>query len=434
MVRLPPLSHLFVAAVTQSRKSSAVAIPMLLDGTEHCSVMVHDPKEPGELFDATAGYRSCFSQVIAFQPLHEDSDCYDPLSAVRWGTPFVVRDLQILSDMLTDPDGDLAKRSDDNSRHFMQSASDLNLGILAYARDTWPNCTLPDIYELVCGALAMKDLIEVMGNGTLKDDLLQALVTRACQTFKSTADRELSAVLNTAKRALRLWSDPLVCHATSRSDFTLADLRDAPQPLSLYMSFPFEDQDRLRPLSRLIIRQCLEFAARRKTRRGERRHPLFFLADEVQALGYFPLLKQGLTYFLGMGVTMALMTPSMREFQAIWGRDHPFLENTSTKLAFGMRERDIAELFTKNSGRHTVTYTQVQADQKTGRTTTSERTQEEPFLTPEWLMDLDPSLMYCRMENLNVLLEKSSYLDDPELFAKSEIPYVRNALTAPTAP
>ena len=235
-VRHWPPSHCFAVAVTQSGKTTCFAVPTILANDED-SLVIHDPKDEGdsvpggELYTLTAGWRAQVSKVVRFQPLSETSHQYNPLQAVRLYRPQETRDLQLIADMLTDPDGDGADGKGDAGLYFAQGASDIHLGVLTHGLYTRSATTLGDFYQLWCGNLQLADLLQTMESTRHVDGHCHPTVVRAVRVLRETADRELSALLNTTRRALRLWADPLVCRATARSDFRLRDLREGLRPL-----------------------------------------------------------------------------------------------------------------------------------------------------------------------------------------------------------
>jgi type IV secretion system protein VirD4 len=270
----------------------------------------------------------------------------------------------------------------------------------------------------MCGG-SLDALVAQMKQSRHIDGHIHPSVAFAVQIYESTADRELSAFRNTAQRAFMLWADPLVCRATSGSDFTLQDIREGSQPLSLYLSFPFADQVRLQPLSRLMMRQCLEYAAHRKDRKGEKRYKLFAIIDEFQALGHLPILRLGLNYFLGMGVTLCLITPSLNEIEDIWGTKHPFFEGTATKVAFAIRDEAVAAKMTSGMGKHEVPHTRTQRSSHGTSTSTEDR--EVSFFTADDLMALDDDTILAKIGKQQVLLDKTPFFLDKKLLARSKM-------------
>jgi type IV secretion system protein VirD4 len=415
VVRHQAPGHVLVVASTQSGKSTSLVIPTILDDNRR-SMLILDPKDEGavipggEIYQRTAGYRATVSKVVRFQPLSEVSHQYNPLNSIRLRTPFEIRDLQIVADLLGDSDGDGGDHQSEAGQHFRQIASDVHVGVLAHGLYSRQATTLGTCYHLWCGNLQLADLVKTMETTRHVNGQCHPAVVHAVRLIKETADKELSALVNTARRALRLWADPLVCRATDRSDFTLKDLREGVRPLSLYLSFPFSDIERLRPLSRLVIRQCLEHAASRKT---GWRWDLVAMLDEFQSLRRLPILRHGLNYFLGMGVTMCLITPSLNEVEDIWGLHHPFLEGCATKVVFGVRDARVAGRFSDSIGATSTPHARESlADSPTGfgkRRSISTEEREEPLFSSTAVMGLDEDTVLALVGRHTMRLQKARY-------------------------
>src|SRR6266545_2716364 len=71
--------HTLIVAPTGSGKTTTTGIPTTL--TWRHSLFVHDPK--GELREHSARWRSRFSRIVSIDPTSPESDCYDPLRAIR---------------------------------------------------------------------------------------------------------------------------------------------------------------------------------------------------------------------------------------------------------------------------------------------------------------------------------------------------------------
>jgi type IV secretion system protein VirD4 len=302
-------------------------------------------------------------------------------------------------------------------------ASDVHVGVLAHGLYSRQATTLGGFYRLWCGNLQLADLVKAMESTRHVNGQCHPAVMHAVRLIKETADKELSGLVNTARRALRLWSDPLVCRATERSDFTLHDLREGARPLSVYLSFPFSDVERLRPLSRLIMRQCLEHAASRKT---GWRWELLAMIDEFQALRRLPILRHGLNYFLGMGVTMCLVTPSLNEVEEVWGMHHPFGEGCSTQVVFGVRDPHVAERFARRVGMTQTAHARESwSEATTGfgkRKTTSTETREEPLVSSTAVMELDEETVLAKVGRHTMRLQKAWHWENRVWDQRSKIP------------
>lgn len=424
-------SHGLCVASTQSGKTTCLAVPTILDtDMRHpVSLIIHDPKDEGdpipggELYTLTAGWRATVSKVIRFQPLSATSHRYDPLRAIPLYTPQETRGLQLVSDMLTDPDGDGVEHQSEASTHFTQMASDIHLGVLTHGLYTRAAVTLGDFYRLWSGTVHIDELAKTMAATRHVHGHCHPSVVQAVRTIQETADREKTSLVNTARRALRLWADPLVRQATSASDFTLQDLREGVRPFTLYLSFPFADAERMRPLSRLLLRQCLEYAA---SRAHGWSFPLTAILDEFQSLGRLPLLRHLLNYALGRGVTLLLITPSLNEVDDVWGRNHPFLEGCATKMVFGLRDGKVAERFLDALPDHTVVKRRTSwtphASGWGWRKTISEEEREEPLVSRSDLLLLDPTEVLAQLGEQTVILRKAYYKHNRRWRRRSRLP------------
>jgi type IV secretion system protein VirD4 len=428
MVRHQTPGHVLVVASTQSGKTSGCVVPTILDD-DHQSMVILDPKDEGavvpggEVYQVTAGYRATFSKVIRFQPLSPTSHQYNPLASIRLRTPYEMRDLQMVADLLVDPDGNGADHQSDAGQHFSSLASDVHVGVLAHGLYTGLARTLGQCYRLWCGNLQLTDLVQAMESTRHVNGQCHPAVMHAARLIKETAEKELSSLVNTARRALRLWADPLVCRATERSDFTLKDVREGARPLTAYVSFPFSDVERTRGLSRMLMRQLLEHAASRKT---GWHYPLLAILDEFQSLRRLPILRHGLNYFLGMGVTMCLMTPSLNEIEDIWGTHHPFLEGCSTQVVFGVRDPQIADRFAKRVGMTKTEHARESwSEATTGfgkRKTTSTETRDEPLVSSTAVMGLDEGTVLAMVGRHAMRLQKARYWEHTVWHQRSQMP------------
>lgn len=392
--------HVLCVGPTRSGKGVSHVIPTLRDWDG--SVLVHDPKM--ELYQLTHAWRGTFSRVIHFSPTSPDSDCYNPLHAIRRTPEHMLRDAQLLAQMLATPDGQVVPGT--VGYHFFLLASEFLAGLMLYGLVTGEATTL--------GGLNRMLTLEKPWDTLLKDLMgcPEASVQRAAHVAEALADRELSGLQSTVHNALQLWSDPLVDRATSKSDFTLDDLRARQHPLTLYLSVPFSDQERLRPLSRLLVRQVLDHSTQHL--RGWRQR-LLVLIDEVTALRTMPVLSDGLDYLAGYGVKLDLITPSMTNLAHYYGTRNNFWEGSRVRLVFAPNSAVMAQFFARETGEQTVTKTRQSRPEggfwKAG--TVSTETTTEPLLSPTALQQLKTGNVLLLVGNLPpVVLQQAPYYEE----------------------
>jgi type IV secretion system protein VirD4 len=394
--------HSLCVGPSRSGKGTCHVVPTLLEWRE--SVFVFDPKQ--ELCDLTAGYRETISQVRHLHPTSATSDRFNPLDGVRLGTVHEIRDAGLIASILTDPDGDGDRGG--ASQHFRELATDFLTGLIIHGLlNGRPH--LAALNSLLTMERSFDELLKTMQRST------HPAVLRAAKMVGDLADRELSGVLSTARRGLALWADPLVARMTECSDYVWTDLRREGQPMSLYLSIPFADQDRLRPLSRLLVRQMLDHVTLTLSGWGQR---LLVVLDEVASLKRMPILAEGLEYLAGYGVKLMLVTPSLTPLEALYGTRNGFWEGCRIRLVFAPNSMAMASLFARETGEQLVKKERVSVTREPfhtfrDRTSTSTETTREPLLSPTALMQLDPDDVLLLVGNSPpALIHKAKYYEN----------------------
>lgn len=400
IVRHDGPEHVLCVGPTRSGKGVGHVIPTLLDWPE--SVFVFDPK--AELYAITAQARRRFSRVMHLHPTSPTSMCLNPLDAIRLHTDYELRDVQIIVDILTDPD-ELGERGG-AAQHFRETTADLLIGLILYGLLTETAPTLAAINALLTLAPSLDDLFLTMHAHP------HLAIHRATSMVRDMTNKELSGVLSTTRRALRLFTDPLVARMTSTSDCAWSDLRDRLHPMSMYLSIPFADQERLRPLSRLYVRQMLDQATQKLT---GWQHRLLVLLDEVASLKYMPILGEGLQYLAGYGVNLSLITPSLTPLEALYGAKNSFWEGCKMRLIFPPNSMAMAQMFAREVGEALVQKERTSVSREPlhtmrDRTTVSTEQSREPLLSATALQQLAGDQVVLLVGNAPpALLTKAPY-------------------------
>ena len=393
--------HVLVVASTQSGKTTNFVYPNLL--TWQQSVLVHDPKE--ELHAETAGWRSTFSRVVQLAPTSPLSQRYNPLDAIRLTTEHEMRDAQLVSEMLVLPEGQGAGWQSGSSQHFNEMAEEGIGGLILYGLYTQRARSLGALNALIT-QIPWKGILARMKRYPHPG------IQRAAMILTQTDGRdESSGIFSTTSRTLRLYTDPLIARTTDRSDFTLHDLRERARPMSLYLSIPFGDQERLRGLTRLILRQVLDYCVSQKEGWAWK---LLGMIDEVPGLKRMNLLTDGLNYFAGYGVRLALITPSMEELIKTYEVHHNFLEGCKVQVVFGMHDAKVAKMFSERVG-----MTEVWKRRHSNRGSYQEKV-KEPLLSETALINLPEDKALVIVGRHKVLAKKTYYKDDAVWAARSQ--------------
>jgi len=332
--------HVMAFAPTRSGKGVGLVVPTLLSWTG--SAVIHDIK--GENWQLTAGWRTRFSHCLLFNPTDARSARYNPLLEVRRGE-HEVRDVQNIADILVDPEGALERRN-----HWEKTSHSLLVGAILHILYAEEDKTLARVATFLSDpqrpfAETLRRMMTTNHLGTPEHPQVHPVVASAAREVLNKSENERSGVLSTAMSFLSLYRDPTVAATTSRCDWRIADLVDAPSPVSLYLVVPPSDISRTKPLVRLILNQI----GRRLTERLEedrsrpRRHRLLMMLDEFPALGRLDFFETALAFMAGYGIRAFLIAQSLNQISNAYGENNSILDNCHVRVAFSTNDERTAK-------------------------------------------------------------------------------------------
>jgi type IV secretion system protein VirD4 len=202
------------------------------------------------------------------------------------------------------------------------------------------------------GALNWRD---AQGNPTPT----HALVAGGMRSLLDMAEKERASVISQVKGFLGLYRDPVVAANTAASDFHIDDLVNHRRPLSLYIAVTLADQQRMRPLLRLVLAQILnrlteklDFRDGRAVPAGKR--PLLLLIDEFASLGRLELFADSLSLIAGYGLKACLVAQSMIQIYEAYGPNQLITSHCQTKMAYRAYDMTTAREISAMTGASTV--------------------------------------------------------------------------------
>lgn len=378
--------HVLSFAPTRSGKGVGLVIPTLLSWP--ASVVVHDIK--GENWQLTAGWRSCFSHCLLFNPTDSRSAAYNPLLEVRRGA-HEVRDVQNIADILVDPEGALERRN-----HWEKTSHALLVGAILHVLYAVEDKTLRGVANFLSDpACPFEVTLYRMMTTKHLGDAPHPVIASAAREVLNKSDNERSGVLSTAMSFLGLYRDPTVAAVTSRCDWRIADLIASPHPVSLYLVVPPSDISRTKPLIRLVLNQI----GRRLTESLDgsdgiaRRHKLLLMLDEFPALGRLDFFETALAFMAGYGIRSFLIAQSLNQIDKAYGLNHSILDNCHVRIAFATNDERTAKRISETLG----TATELRAQRNyaghrlapwLGHLMVSRQETARPLLTPGEVMQL----------------------------------------------
>lgn len=407
--------HLLVKAGTGGGKTAAIVKPTLLE--YRGSMLIHDPKgglwqwrlPDKQTWHNSAGYRAALGKVIKLAPLDDATDGFNLWDMVRIGTDDAYRDAQLISLYLSNPEGRMAQ--DDTSQHFKDLVNIFMPGVFLYGLESGIATHGAAFNELVNGS-EWHDVLTVMQASA------NPVVRMAAMIAGRPGDRELGSLQTSLARCLSLWNDPRIARMTRTSTFTLTDLREQAQPCTVYLSIPFNEQERLRVFTVLTLRLLLDYCTSKLT---GWRHDLLAVLEEFPSLKRCDFVSQGLDQAREFGVRYLLVTPSMRKLEEVYGKSHNFYDGCRVQVSFGLTDVGVAKGVSQSLGTQEHTYRRV-TRQKGGKTSTTEEVREEPLLSTTGLLDMDDQTVLVQAGRYKRLVAQTRYYQARRWVARAQLP------------
>lgn len=151
---------------------------------------------------------------------------------------------------------------------------------------------------------------------------------------------------------LNLWADPLIKAATSRSDFSVYDLRR--KKTCIYLCVSPNDLEVLAPLMRLLFQQLVSILQRSLPGKDEC-HEVLFLLDEFKHLGKLEAIETAITTIAGYKGRFMFIIQSLSALTGTYddaGKQN-FLSNTGVQVFMATADDETPTYISKAIGEYT---------------------------------------------------------------------------------
>ncbi|HQT43942.1 MAG TPA: type IV secretory system conjugative DNA transfer family protein, partial [Halothiobacillus sp.] len=234
--------------------------------------------------------------------------------------------------------------------HWAKTGHALLVGTVLHVMYSEDDKTLRGVAQFLSNPSRTLDetLAEMMNSNHLGDQP-HPVVAASARDMMNKSENERSGVLSTAMSFLTLYRDPIVASNTDKSDFSVADLMNAEQPVSLYLVVPPSDKDRLKPLIRLMINQIIRNLTESMEFKDGRsvagyKHRLLLMIDEFPSLGRLDIFQEALAFIAGYGMKAYLITQDLSQLYAAYGKDESIMSNCHIRIAYAPNKIETAEL------------------------------------------------------------------------------------------
>ena len=410
LMRYDGPTHLLTLAPTRAGKGVGTVIPNLL--TVPRSVLVIDPK--GENAKIAGEARKRLSTVHILDPFGVTglpASAYNPLGRLDAESLDLGEDAASLSEALVmDPPG---QQSD---AHWNEEAKALLSGLImfAVAHEEADRKTLATVREyLTLPPEKFRALLELMQDSAAAG----GLIARAANRFLGKSDREAASVMSSAQRHTHFLDSPRIVAATARSDFQFSALRH--DLTSIFLVLPPNRLDAYSRWLRLLVAQALQDIARdaEAAQAGAQRlkQPALFLLDEFAALGRLEAVERAMGLMAGYGLQLWPILQDMSQLKDLYGaRANTFVANAGVLQTFGVNDFETAKWLSQSMGKETIGY-QTESHRPGDIATTTQHIAARDLMTPDEIMQIDPSVQLLRVQGKPVIIAKKlRYFADRE--------------------
>ena len=425
--------HVLLFSPPGAGKSTALAVPTLL--TWRGSVFVLDAKS--ELFRLTAAYRQqalgneiCRMDFTAEQvPFGECVARFNPLLTIPRGECEVAQ-AQAVAELLVGPE----KQGGDG--FWRERAQELLVALMLHTLYVDSEPTLARCRERLRGGPIAQLLAEMIltehdpeedqgwidaerGGTTVHPE-----IAGTARSLLGMAEETRSGVVAHAEQALRLFGDPRLAASSETSDVVASDLMDRERPVSLYLTLPGGEVDRLEPMLRLVLSQWLRELLNREVAIDPGtlpyRHRLLLLLDEFPLLGKMKFLEKAGAALRGYGIQLYVIVQSVTQLKAIYGTQETISGICPIHLTMGASDLETAKRISERLGKVTVeTERSSVATAGPSRKTLSEAEHGRPLLAPDEVARLPQDrLLVLPLGHAPILGERVPYFKDPEMMRR----------------
>jgi type IV secretion system protein VirD4 len=226
----------------------------------------------------------------------------------------------------------------------------------------------------------------------------------------------------------------MVRNCSSSSDFCLNNFKVSEHPISLYITVPFPDLDRLSSFIRILVTFILRKFSQDEVQFGEQKlkHPILFLIDEFPTLGTFTTLETMMGILAGYGITFYLICQSPSQIYRLYGEHTTILDHCKFIMTYAMSDPKGAEMFSKMTGVESVTFSNVsnsgsRFDAGMNNLNISEQTQQRNLMNADEIQHLPANqLIIFPQGSPAIIAKKNVYYSDPRYKDKFNLPPPKN--------
>ena len=337
--------HVLVYAPPGAGKSTSLVVPTALHWAG--SLLVLDTKS--EIFSLTSGYRSkVLGQDVCRLDLTDDGPGlvrFNPLFTIPRGLGEIKAAQGLVSVMIPAPDkGD---------PFWVNTAREFLVGLVLHVLYTEREPTLTRCRERLLEGSVSRLLAEMVLTEH-SDGRPHQEIANSARALLEQPDKTRGGVLSTVRESLSLFADPYLQRNTSTSDVVIGDLLDRDRPVSMYVTLPAGDVDRLERILRTLVSQWLREMLLREVGDSSFHHRLLLLLDEFPVLGRMDYLVKAGALLRGYGVQLYIVVQSVTQLRSIYGQSETLSGLCSVQIMLGTTDGRTAKDVSERLGKVTI--------------------------------------------------------------------------------
>lgn len=320
-----PEYHVGIFGPTGSMKTETTFYPTLTKGWRR-SALIYCRKVA--MMEKTIRERQKFSHCLIMDWTNENSICYNFFDAIPNNEQAIGR-MQSLMAIMWDLD---------KGEFFDLAAFQLAVGAALHVLYCHENKSMGEVRRFITqGDDAIREMLDKQAHH-LAVQAAQEISGPGGLVEKTAAQR--AGIYSSVGTKLMMFDDPTVDRLTRTSEFTMADLMCADNPVSLYMILRKRDTKRLRPLARLFLDQLQGElmddgdTVEESGKFRDKKHPLLIVGDEIDKLGHLEELSSAAGDMREPGLRLMLGTQGVSLLEELYGENGSMLINLRDKVFF----------------------------------------------------------------------------------------------------
>lgn len=335
------------------------------------------------LFGDTAGWRSLHSYALNVTPTQMGGAGLNPMMSIRGGMDDI-GDADAISVALVGS----AEHAKAEGLVYWQAAEALITCTILHVLHHERRKSLPGVLDFLIKNPTVPPRRIVLG---MHARAANSRIETRMEMLLRYSDGALSGAWTTAMNVLGFCADPRIADTLDRSDFRPEDMMQGDYPLSVYLTIPEDEMDRVPALCRLLANTMVRAVYRNipedvssgeLAAAGVINHEALIVLDEFTRPGVLPAFATGAADLRKHGGQLVFLIQGLAQLEATYGKNGAasILANCPVQVYFGINDEGTASLLNRMLGKRTV------AQRRTG---TSVSTRGGLFATSQSRSELD---------------------------------------------